>query len=233
MKPDLRHGQGGGLVPDRAVSAAVGKLIVGRAAPETMTHDIGQPLHKPISRLLRVLALIALAVPVLVVVLGLTVFKTERYKWRTINQWLRLLALEPGRAGSPLDITRVHVSTNLHTVELSSGNPYYSDRQSLGLARVPERTIEVPLSYDAFREHKALGRAGYFNLLIDGDPVHTELLRGTNGSCLIPLPEYMPPGPHQVAVEFVIRAPGHGSKIYLHARGSERAIAFGERSTSH
>ena len=192
-----------------------------------MTHDLGQPLHKPISPLLRVLALIALGVGALVLVLGGMASSGQRYKWRTMDQWLRLLALEPGKSGSPLDITRVHVSTQLHTEEVISASG-----ESLGLAKVPERSIEVPLSYDLFREHKALGRAGYFNLLIDGYPVHTELLRGTNGSCLIPLPDYMV-GPHQVAVEFVIRAPGHGSKIDLHARGSERAIAFDERPISH
>lgn len=161
----------------------------------------------------------------------------QRYKGRTMDQWLRLLALEPGRPGSPLDITRVHVSTNLHTVEFFSGNPYSSDRQSLGLARVPERTVEVPLSYDLLREHKALGRAGYFNLLIDGYRVRTKLLRGTNGSCLIPLPGYMmTPGPHQVVVEFVIRAPGHPYTypyIDLHARGSERTIAIEDGPASH
>jgi hypothetical protein len=45
-------------------------LAVRRTTPETMTHDLGQPLHKSISRLLRVIVLIVLAVPVLVVVLS-------------------------------------------------------------------------------------------------------------------------------------------------------------------
>jgi hypothetical protein len=197
-------------------------------APDTMTPNLERPLQKRISpsRVLGLIGLATLAIAALIVVLG--VVMDNRYEWRTIDQWLRVLALEPGRSGSPLDIVRVHVSTQLHAAEVFSASG-----ESLGLARIPQRTIEVPLSYDLFRKHKALGRAGYIRLLIDGYPVHTELSRGTNGSCLIPLPEYIRLGPHQVAVEFVIRAPGHGSKIDLRARGSERAIVVDDNPTSH
>jgi hypothetical protein len=130
----------------------------------------------------------------------------ERYKGRTMEQWLRVLASEPGRSGSPLDITRVHVDTKRRT------------------------TVEVPLSFDLLREHNILREAGRICLVIDGGQMRVETLRGTNGNCLIPLPLGLPPGLHQVAVDFTIW-PGPDKR--MHAKGSERAVTVDDSFPSY
>ena len=131
-----------------------------------------------------------------------------------MQQWLRLLALEPGRSGSPLDITRVHVDTHLQTL-----------------------TVEVPLSYDLLRKYNILGDGGQIRLLIDGYLAPVLPLRGTNGSCLFSLsgdflPEDMPRTPVRVAVDFVIRPHGH-PYVNLHTRGSERTITIADSPSWH
>ena len=134
-----------------------------------------------------------------------------RYERRTIAQWLRILALEPGRSGSPLDITRVIEDTNECTTFL-----------------------EVPLSYDLMREHNFLRGVGYIDPVIDGH-VRTDLtcLRGTNGSVLIPLSWYsweMRPGLHQAKVQFELWT---GADRRVFASGSARTIGCDNHPTSH
>jgi hypothetical protein len=87
------------------------------------------------------------------------------------------------------------------------------------------------------REHNILREGGQIRLVIDGHLARVVPLRGTNGSCLLPLPreylpEDMPRAPVQVAVDFVIRPHGH-PYVNLHARGSERAIAIDDSPASH
>jgi hypothetical protein len=133
-----------------------------------------------------------------------------RREGRTIAQWLRIIALEPGRPGSPLDIIRVNEDTNERTTFL-----------------------EVALSYDLMREHNFLRGVGFIMPLIDGD-VHTvECLRGTNGSILIPLSwdgSGIPPGLHEAKVKFLLWT---GIDMNVSAWGSARTINFDNHAASH
>lgn len=127
---------------------------------------------------------------------------------RTLAQWLRTLATEPSRSGSPLDIIRAHVYTNLHTT-----------------------VLEVPLSYDLLCEH------GFFrgrdendlSVIIDEYGGCTvPILRGTNGNCLLPLNwdnEQIPPGLHNLEVNFLI-----GES--MSARGATQAVVFPNKPRS-
>jgi hypothetical protein len=139
---------------------------------------------------------------------GIQWLRQPRYEGQTMAQWLRILASEPGRSGSPLDIVRTHVDTNLHSIAL-----------------------EVPLSYALVREHDFLDGEGKIELRIDGRfyPVHH--LRETNGNCLLPVPPWgISPGLHEVEVELQIVSRAYDR---LYARGSPRTIALDNNSTSH
>lgn len=130
-----------------------------------------------------------------------------RYEGRTMAQWLRVLASEPTRSGTPLDIIRIHDYTNLHTI-----------------------AVEVPLSYALLRSHDFLDGEGKIELIIDGRfyPVHH--LGETNGNCLFPLPRLgISPGLHEVEVELQIVSRAYDR---LSARGGKRAIAFDNVSSS-
>jgi hypothetical protein len=132
----------------------------------------------------------------------------HRRDGRTLAQWLRTLATEPGRSGSPLDIIRTHVYTNLHTT-----------------------VLEVPLSYDLLCQH------GFFrgheendlSVIIDEYGGCTvPILRATNGNCLLPVnwdKEQIPPGLHQLQVNFLI-----GES--MSARGSTQAVVFANEPRS-
>jgi hypothetical protein len=122
-----------------------------------------------------------------------------RVKGKTMAQWLKILASDPGNSNSPLDIIRVHVDTNLHAI------------------------VEIPLSYDLLREHNFLKGSGRIYPVIDGAGETAQPLRGTNGNCLFPLPWNMRPGPHAVQVDFAIWG---SSPDRLHARGSATTIVF-------
>lgn len=148
--------------------------------------------------LLGLVAVVAFCAVVILWLVKTELTGPERYRGQTMEQWLRVLASEPGRSGSPLDITRVHVDTKRHT------------------------TVEVPLSHDLLREHNLLGGRGRIRIVIDGGPMRVDILRGKNGNCLIPLPLGLPPGRYQVAVDFTIWT---GTDMRIEARGSERAIA--------
>lgn len=129
-----------------------------------------------------------------------------RYQGRTIAQWLRILSSEPGRSGSPLDIIRVHVDTNLYT------------------------SIEVPLSYELLRKHNFLDGSGKIYLIVDHDNTTVHQLGQTNGNCLFPLPRWgIQAGMHEVTVEFVLWT---GVDQYVSARGSPRGIAFDNNPAS-
>jgi hypothetical protein len=137
---------------------------------------------------------------------GIRWLQRPRHEGRTMAQWLRTLASEPGRSGSPLDIIRTHVDTNLHTV-----------------------LLEVPLSYDLLREHDFLDGIGRIDVVIDGGCCSVPLLRETNGNCLLLLDwdrEHIPPGLHKLELDFLIDE-------YLHARGSTQAVVFANNPTSH
>jgi hypothetical protein len=114
-------------------------------------------------------------------------------------QWLRTLSSEPGRSGSPLDIIRTNVDTNLNATFL-----------------------EVPLSYDLLREHDFFRGRGSLGVIIDGDGHGVPSLRGTNGNCLLVLSwdrERISPGLHKIEINFLIGE-------YLSARGSTQAVVF-------
>jgi hypothetical protein len=112
------------------------------------------------------------------------------------------------RSGSPLEIVRTHVDTNLHAT-----------------------VLELPLSYDTLREPNFLNGRGKIALTIDHRLGHHSipLLRGTNGNCLLVLNrdrEHIPPGPHDVNVNVWIGD-------YLFTTGPARAITFDDNRTLH
>jgi hypothetical protein len=125
-------------------------------------------------------------------------------------QWLRILASEPGRSGSPLDIIRFNVDTNQRTTWL-----------------------EVPLSYDLLRDHDFLDGIGKIRVIVDGGAHSASRLRETNGNCVLKLDwdwEHIPPGLHKVGVDFEIWPSPYN---LLHAQGTTRDIAFDNPPTSH
>jgi hypothetical protein len=131
-----------------------------------------------------------------------------RHNGRTLEQWLRTLATEPGRSGSPLDIIRTHVYTNAHAT-----------------------VLEVPLSYDLLLDH-GFYRGFWKNdlgVIIDENGGCTvPILRGTNGNCLLPLnwdDNKISPGLHNLEVVFHI---GEA----MSARGSTQAVVFAYESGS-
>jgi hypothetical protein len=105
--------------------------------------------------------------------------QAPRYHGRTMAQWLKALATEPGRSGSPLVIIRTQVDTNSNRAQL-----------------------EVPMSYDLMREHDLLAGRGSIGVVIHGFESGLPL-RGTNGNILIEL-YGKPHGLHQLEVEFII-----------------------------
>jgi hypothetical protein len=138
---------------------------------------------------------------------GIRWLQQQRRSGRTLAQWLRTLATEPGRSGSPLDIIRTQVYTNLHTT-----------------------VLEVPLSYDLLCEHGFFrGRKNDLSVIIDEYGGCTvPILRATNGNCLLPLnrdKEQIPPGLHQLEVSFVI-----GESMTM--RGSTQAVVFANEPRS-
>jgi hypothetical protein len=137
---------------------------------------------------------------------GIPWLQQPRYEGRTMTEWLKKLATEPGRSGSPLDIIRVHVDTGLHT------------------------SVEVPLSYDLVRECNFLDGYGKILIIIDHDIEAVHQLGETNGNCLFPLPWWgVTPGVHEVTVKFVLWT---GVDQAVSARGSSRTIAFDNNPTS-
>jgi hypothetical protein len=116
-----------------------------------------------------------------------------------------VFANEP-RSGSPLDIVRTQVGTNLHTA-----------------------VLELPLPYDLLREPNLLNGHGKIAVTIDKRYFRRSIppVRGTNGNCLLVLNrdrEKIPPGRHEVQVELWIDR-------YLFAEGPARAIAFDNSAT--
>ena len=122
-------------------------------------------------------------------------------------EWLAVVAAQPRRSGSPLDIIRVYEGTNMRNTFL-----------------------EVPLCYDLLRAHDFCDGIGRISVGVDGRACLPRFMRETNGNCLLDLDwDWQPPRPsgvHKVYVEFLIWPSAY---TQLYATGSVRIIAFDDK----